>query len=193
MKTLGFFPEKEFINRIKSNDRTVLGELFVRYEKMVMSYITQHGGNAADAEDMLQEAIIVLWQNVCSGNFKLTSKLSTYLLAVAKNKWMAEKRKRSKIQNGGLSDTTPDDSPTSLEMVVNKENTGFLQQAMDTLKPVCKKLLLLFYFEERSLQDISKILGFANADVAKSKKYQCKRALENILRRELAQSEGSIE
>ncbi|MGB6649412.1 MAG: sigma-70 family RNA polymerase sigma factor, partial [Bacteroidota bacterium] len=45
----------------------------------------------------------------------------------------------------------------------------------------CRTLLLLFYWEERSMGEIAVELGFANADTAKSKKYQCKKALEKLL------------
>ena len=76
MRKINFLPEQKLLNRIKSNDRTVLGELFVRYEKLVASYISKRSGDQSDAEDMLQEAIIVVWQKACSGKFELKSKSS---------------------------------------------------------------------------------------------------------------------
>ncbi len=167
----------------------VLGELFIRYEKLVCTYVTSHGGTDSDAEDILQETIIVLWQKVCSGDFELTSKLSTYLLAVAKNKWMAEMRKRSKIEAEELAADTPDGNPSSLDGVIEGERVEQVQRALNRLKPLCKQVLMLFYFEERSLLDIARTLGFANADVAKSKKYQCKKALENLLRKHMPERE----
>lgn len=192
MRKITFFPEKELLNRIQSNDRTVLGELFVRYERLVSSYVTSHGGDEADAEDMLQEAIIVLWQKVCAGNFELTSKLGTYILAIAKNKWRAEVRKRSRFDKGALSIATPDGNPSSLDDVLEAERLETLRRALEAINPVCKQLLMLFYFEERRLQDIATVLGFANADVAKSKKYQCKKALESVLRKQMAEAERRI-
>jgi len=47
---------------------------------------------------------------------------------------------------------------------------------------------MLYYFEERSLEEITKILKFSNTNVTKSKKYQCKKSLESVLQ-EQAQSE----
>jgi RNA polymerase sigma factor (sigma-70 family) len=192
MRKISFFPEKEFVNRIKSNDRTVLGELFVRYKKLVFSYVQSQGGDAADAEDMLQEAIIVLWQKVCSGNFELTSKLGTYVLAVAKNKWMAEMRKRRRIVNTELPGDRPDGKPSSLEGIIEKEEFGTVHRALDTLGSPCKEVLMLFYFEERNLKDIARILGFANTDVVKSKKYQCRKTLEGVIKKLTAETERSI-
>ncbi len=38
-----------------------------------------------------------------------------------------------------------------------------------------KKVLMYYYFDEMSMQDIADVLGFANTDTAKTKKYKCKK------------------
>jgi DNA-directed RNA polymerase specialized sigma24 family protein len=53
---------------------------------------------------------------------------------------------------------------------------------MDQLSPLCKKILLLYYYEDRSMAEISKMLDLANENVAKSKKYQCKKELEQLVK-----------
>ncbi|HFE63150.1 MAG TPA: sigma-70 family RNA polymerase sigma factor [Caldithrix sp.] len=182
MLKLNFFSDREIIKRIQTNDRTVLGELFTRYQRLVFSYIQNHGGSQEDAEDMLQEAIIVLWQKVNSGTFQLSARLSTFILAVAKNKWMAQMRKRKRLSGENLPENTANGNLSSLKVALDKEQIEIVREALEQIQPVCKKILLLFYFEERSLSDITRILNFANADVVKSKKYQCKKSLEMILR-----------
>lgn len=185
--------EKEYIQRIKTDDRTVLGELFIEYQRMIYGYILKNGGNKNDAEDVLQETIIVLWQKVNSDSLQLTVKLGTYLMAIAKNKWMAELRKRNRIVSQEIPDHIPDGNPNSLESLLSKEKIESVRMALEMLQPICKKLLLLYYFEEKSMKEISKILNLANTDVAKSKKYQCKKNFEEILEDHLNESEGDIE
>jgi DNA-directed RNA polymerase specialized sigma24 family protein len=53
--------------------------------------------------------------------------------------------------------------------------------ALTKLGEPCKTLLILFYWEEASMEQIASRLGFANAETAKSKKYQCKKALQLLL------------
>ncbi len=182
MRKLSLFPEKGLLNRIKNRDRTVLGELFTRYAKMVRGYVVANGGHETDADDLLQEAIIVLWQNVCSGRFELTSKVSTYVMGIVKNTWRAEQRRRRRLSSETDGDREVDDRPSGLDALINAEKVEAVRQALNCLKPVCRELLMLFYFEERSLRDIARIMGFANADVVKAKKYQCKKALAALLR-----------
>ena len=182
--------DREFIQRIKTNDRTVLGELFLKYERMISGYVLKNGGDNNDAEDIIQETIIVLWQKINSDSLQLTVKLGTYLLAIAKNKWMAELRKRRKISPLDISEHITDGNPSSLDDLVNEEQIAYVREALDMLQPICRKLLLLYYFEEKNMKEVAKILNLANADVAKSKKYQCKKSLEEILKENMNEFSG---
>jgi len=175
--------EKQVLQRILENDRTVLGEIFMRYERMISSHIQSNGGNHDDAEDILQESIIVVWQQVTSGRFEPNARISTFLMAVAKNKWLAELRRRRHLTSEeGIVDQVTDDPDPLEEVMVGEQSTQFLR-AFEQIQAVCRQLLTLYYFEERSMNDIAGIMHFANSDVAKSKKYQCIKALEKLLRR----------
>ena len=187
MKKFIFFQEGNILKRIRANDKNVLAELFIRYERLVISFIQNHGGDLNDAEDMLQEALIVFWQNAIKSDFKLTSKVSTYLIGVVKNKWKAELRKRNRLSENGIPQMVADNNPSSLEKVLKKEQLDMIAGALNRINPNCKKLLLLFYFEERNLKDIAKTLHLANVNVAKAKKYQCKKALEEVLLKEFSE------
>ena len=183
MLKIKFFRDQDLIEKIKSNDRTVLKEIFIQYEKMIVSYIKTHGGSDADAEDVLQESIIILWQQACSGAFKLTSKIGTYLMGIAKNKWREQLRKNKNVSHLESNGDLPIEGTSAMDNILTQEKIRQIQQALNSISPLCKKLLTLFYFEERGLEDIARILEFANTDVAKSKKYQCKKALEETLKK----------
>ncbi|MBN2365478.1 MAG: sigma-70 family RNA polymerase sigma factor [Calditrichaeota bacterium] len=182
MLRLRSLSDKNILQRIRENDRTALGEIFLRYERMIFSHIVSHGGSGAEAEDILQEAIIVLWQKVTSGEFTLTSGLGTYLMGIAKNKWRAELRKRKKFSSQEIDVNVWDGNPSSLQLIISEEQVARIQDALNKIEPVCRKVLLLFYFEEKSMEEIATIMGFTNTDVAKSRKYQCKKILEEILK-----------
>jgi RNA polymerase sigma factor (sigma-70 family) len=132
----------------------------------------------------------VLWQKVNSDALQLTVKLGTYLLAIAKNKWLAELRKRKKISPQDIDENITNGNPSSLEELVTEEKVEFVRNALNMLQPICKKLLLLYYFEEKNMREIAKILNLANADVAKSKKYQCKKSLEELLKEKMSLFSG---
>ena len=80
------------------------------------------------------------------------------------------------------SDDREGSDPSPLEGMINEEESTAIQKAMGRIGDICKQLLLLYYWEECSMEEIASRLGFANADTAKTKKYQCKKALEKILK-----------
>ncbi len=51
---------------------------------------------------------------------------------------------------------------------------------MDRLDAGCIQILTLFYFKDLETKKIAEIMQFANADVVKSKKYQCFKKLQSL-------------
>ncbi len=52
----------------------------------------------------------------------------------------------------------------------------------------CKKVLMYYYFEEMSMQDIAEKLGFANTDTAKQK-YKCKKKLDELVKAQYSEQD----
>lgn len=185
MATQFFFlnPDAGLLEQIRQGDEQALASLYRSNRKAITGFVTRNNGSVDDAEDMLQEALVVLWERVRAGRFEQSSKLSTFIFATVRNMWM---RKLSRIKRETPSAIDPeryaDDCSTPLEELLENEVVTGIQQALDRLGEPCRKLLLLFYWEELSLGAIAKELRFANADTVKSKKYQCKKALEKLLK-----------
>ena len=57
-----------------------------------------------------------------------------------------------------------------------------VKKCMKQLSVLCQQILTAFYYDEKSMQEISTSLHLANEDVAKSKKYQCKKELERLVK-----------
>ena len=101
-------------------------------------------------------------------------------------------RKRGKFVDVDLPVEKADGAASALEGIIEDEQASTVKQALDAINPVCRELLILFYFEERNFKDIARILGFANSDVAKAKKYQCKKAFEVLYKNLAPEIERSL-
>src|SRR5450759_2040431 len=90
--------DARILDLMRRGDEEALVILFDASRRAVTSYVRNNNGTTDDAEDMLQEALIVLWEKVRSGNFHYDAKLSTFIVAVVKNLWLrrlARQRKES--------------------------------------------------------------------------------------------------
>ena len=166
----------------KGDDEESLTVLYKANRRPVVSYVMKNSGTSDDGDDVLQEAVVVLWEKVRSGNFQYESKLSTFIMGTAKNIWMRRlARRRKEVPEGRSVEDARSLDPSPLEELIESDRARLVRDSLEKLGDPCKKLLLLFYWEECSLEEIAAKMGFANAETEKSKKYQCKKALERIL------------
>jgi RNA polymerase sigma factor (sigma-70 family) len=176
--------DRKVIERIRNGDERALVDLYHNNIAMVRKYVLDNSGRPEDAEDMLQDALVVLWENVCHKNFDLTSKISTYVYSVVRNKWLREINKRKLGKVTELNDTFADDEPIdALKSVIRSEEFSVILRSIERLGPTCRKVLTMFYLEERGMEDIARALNFSNTDVAKAKKWQCKKELEALVKK----------
>lgn len=142
----------------------------------VKQYIKANQGSGEDAKDIFQDALVVLYKKAQQDDFVLTVPLKTYLMAVVKNCWLQELRRRKKIPPGELVQDPVAPLP--------EEEPGFgaATAAFHLLGEKCRQLLLLFYYRKWSFREIAKALSFSDEKVAKNQKYRClQKARENYL------------
>ena len=171
------------LDMIRNGDEKALVLLYESNRKMISAFIARNNGTHDDYEDMLQEALVVLWERVRAGRFEYSSKLSTFLFGTVKNIWLRRLAKaKREIPTDLQSDDQADPTGSVLDTMIENEETAAVRNALEKIGEQCKKLLLLFYWEECSMEEIAGEMGFANAETVKSKKYQCKKSLEKVLK-----------
>ena len=185
MKPTFFFlnDDAKILNMMKEGDDEALVILFRQNTKAIASYVLRNNGSEEDADDVLQESVIILWERVRGGRFEQSAKLSTYLYAVAKNIWSRKRMRKLREPATELeNDIFNSGEQSQLDEMIDSERSRTIADAMKLLGEPCKTLLTLYYWEELPQEEIAKKMGFANAATVKSKKYTCKKMLEKILR-----------
>ena len=175
--------DQRIIERMHAGDEEALVAVYETNRKPITAFVTHNNGTTDDADDMLQEALVILWERVQSGKFELTAQLSTFLYATVRNLWYRKLARMKKEIPAELEpDQVEDQRASVLEELIDDEAAQLVRAALNKLGEPCRTLLLLFYWEELSTELIAQRMGFANADTVKAKKYQCKKALEKILK-----------
>lgn len=193
MKPSLFFltTDARILDLIRKGDEEALVTLYDSNRKPIVAYVSRNSGTSDDAEDLLQESLVILWERVRSGKFEHRAQLSTFIYATMKNLWSQRLREKKRLSSGLIDPEDHEDfSPSALDVIIASEHAAIVRDALNHIGDQCRKLLLLFYWEELSMDEIASRLGFANADTAKAKKYQCKKALERALGSFQKQSEG---
>ena len=119
------------------------------------------GGDASLADDIAQDALVRAY--VASGSFLGLSKFSTWLFRIAYNCYVDHYRKPRL-------ETISSDTKQALSVPANDEtDSGFrhqrLYQALESLPEKEKAAIVLHYFEDRSIKEISSILDIPQGTV----------------------------
>src|SRR5688500_3933555 len=70
--------------------------LYEHYFEDAATAIRLKGGTDEDAADIFQEAVLVLIEKIKSGKFREESSIKTFLIGIARNLWLFEKRTRER-------------------------------------------------------------------------------------------------
>jgi RNA polymerase sigma factor (sigma-70 family) len=176
--------DARILDQIRKGDEVALVELYRQHRNTVRALVRRNSGTEADADDLLQEALVTLWERVRSGRFHYSARLGTFIYATARNMWL-RRLARAGRESPTLAFDPPGDDPSPLDLLIEGEEAEIVRNALEQLGEPCRKLLLLYYWEEESMESIAALMGMANADTVKSRKYQCKKALEALIRKRL--------
>lgn len=162
------------IEKIKKGDNTAVDYLYQKHFGMMLRLIQKNNGTEDEAKDIYQDALIIFWEKVSSGDFILTSKISTYLYSICNNLWKKELLRKSRLSSDEK------DIPVHSDFF-QKEQINAITECIEKLSETCQKVLSLYYFDKMSMSEIAVRLDFSSSDTAKTKKYKCKKELDKLV------------
>src|SRR5882762_10363741 len=92
--------DQEIITHLRHNKYSLAIKGLYNILPAVKQYIKNNNDTKDDAQDIFQDALVILYQKIHEGNFMLSVPLKTYLLAVVKNCWLQELRQKKKLPRG---------------------------------------------------------------------------------------------
>ena len=112
------------------------------------------GGDSQEADDIAQDALIRAY--VASGSFLGLSKFSTWLFRIAYNCYI-DRQRRSRPESISTDAVQVLNIPSS-ELTDDKFKYQQLYHALEQLPEKEKAVIILHYFEDRSIKEIASIL-----------------------------------
>ncbi|HEX4850708.1 MAG TPA: sigma-70 family RNA polymerase sigma factor [Puia sp.] len=186
MKVEGKYDDIQLIAAI--NDKRELDKaimfIYRQYSETISSFIIHNSGSEQDAEDIFQETVVSFIDVVKKGKFRMESSVKTFLVAIAKNLWLNELKKRDRAEVREKSyETSKDSSEMDVSHYIgDREIKQELRELLNQLGESCRKILILFYYENLSMKEMVNHLHYENEQVVRNKKYKCLQQLTGILK-----------
>jgi len=169
------------VEEIRKKNDVALKELYKSHYPMIVHLVCSNNGTEQEAKDIYQEAIIAFYERVQQPAFMLTCKVKTYIYAVCRRLWLkrlAEKKRfGSSIDEG---DTFFGLDNEMEAIAIKEERFKKMQSALMQLGQPCRNLIVDFYINDLSMEEISMKFNYTNADNAKNQKYKCLQRLKKI-------------
>jgi len=175
--------DQTLIAAIKNREHSAFKYLYQNCTGQIKNFVRTNGGQEADAEEVEQNVIILMYEKIVANQFTLNegTKLSTYMFAVGKNMWYKKINKKSDTFNiDTLIEMGEDDDFSDIINIVD-ENEKIVVDALMHSDQDCKKILTMYYYENKSMREISENMGSITEDNLRKRKYKCIQKLKKVV------------
>ncbi len=181
------YSNPELLNGILRNDTSVLQYIYKNFYSKINFFIKKNNGDDDDANDIFQEAIIILYRKLKANDLVLDCTFETYLYSVCRFLWLKQ-LERIKLERENIKDNheyNEDLYDDGLEKIVDQnERYRLYQKHFVNLGKDCQKILQL-YFDKVPLKNIAQIMNFKSEKYAKKRKFKCKEYLIKSIKQDL--------
>ncbi len=178
--------EASIINQIIGGDTQAFSVLVDVYKDLVFTLAIRMLKNREEAEEVSQDTFIKIYKAL--PKFKGESKLSTWIYKVAYNTCLDQIKKNNRRYDEVAIDSFSENQiktlDNALDALEEKEQQQTIQDCLQQLTSKDSFLLTLFYFEELSLEEISKVVNM-EANTVKVNIHRARKRLGNILKQKL--------
>ena len=162
---------------LRRRDPDLLDRLIEQYQHRLLRYLVSLTADRAIAEDLFQET----WMRVLvrGAQYNGNARFDTWLFTIARNLVIDVRRKRSTASLEEMCENADDDrpfevpssDPTPFDLYQTQENGTRVAEALLTLDPLHREVLVLRFHEELSLEEIASVTR-APLSTVKSRLYR---------------------
>lgn len=149
-------------------DKEVFFELMQRYEQKLLHYIYRiSSASREDAQDILQEVFLKTYTNL--QGFSSKNKFSSWIYRITHNETISQFRKKKVRPSIPMEEEDLYTFASELN-IASETDTKLeqerIQKVINLLKPKYAEILILYYLEQKSYEEISAILKKPSGTVA---------------------------
>jgi RNA polymerase sigma-70 factor (ECF subfamily) len=176
--------DEALVARVADGDRRAIRLLLARHQqtvfRFVLRFVLRFVADRATAEDIVSEVFIELWRQ--AARFEGRARLSTWLLAIARNKALSVMRQHvDQPLEDSVAEAIPDDAATAEENLDATKRGAILRDCLTRLSAAHREIIDLVYYHEKSVEEAATIVG-APAATVKTRMFYARRRLAELVK-----------
>ena len=164
-------PDQLYIDGLVQNNSNVIREIYKKFVPKVKNYIRTNSGDDDQAQDVIQEVLITLFNQAKTNGLQLTCPFDAYFFLLCKRRWLNEIKKSSNKE------VTLQDENVSIDESVQEmtfqtevfdEKQSLFDEMFQKLGDKCKEVLQLS-FVTKTMEEVAEKLNVTYGYVRKKK------------------------
>jgi len=173
------YSDEQIHRSLKYRENYVVSYIMKKYLPMIKYMSKELKGDDEDAEDLFQEALIIIIKKIDLDELTLTAKFSTYLYAICKNLLEFKLRRRAVEIKYLMRQAEPIADENFSENYDEKYQYKMYKHYFSKLGESCQKILNMYWLDT-PIKEIAEAVGSTEGYVRK-RKYECKEKLIELL------------
>lgn len=171
--------DETLIARIADGDRTAMHALYARHSRRVYRFALRLLGEPAAADDIVSQVFLDIYR--AAPRFEGRARVTTWLLAICRNKALALRRRRQPEQlSDDVACAIEDPSHTPETLLLRDDSIATLRQCLTRLSVAHREIIDLVYYQELSVEEAGRVLGIPKNTV-KTRMFYARKQLARLL------------
>jgi RNA polymerase sigma factor (sigma-70 family) len=154
--------DRELIEASRRGDRAAFAAIIERYQRAVYAVAFSGTRDRSLADDVTQDAFLIAWRRL--GELRELERLPAWLCGIARN---LARDTRKRVRRDVVDAEHALDMTTPYDALSEAESDRIVATALGQVPDVYREPLVLFYYEERSVEDVARYLGITPATTNK--------------------------
>jgi RNA polymerase sigma-70 factor (ECF subfamily) len=174
--------DESLLERARAGDEEAFLSIYTRHRVAMYRFACRLLGDPSAAEDVTHDCFLSLFKHPERFDAARGATLRTYLFAAVRNLSLKQFRRAAHetLIDEAADEQSAPEAELPLSRVLEAELSGAVRAAVESLPALQREVLILFEFENLSLQEIAVVVG-AEANTVKSRLARARAGLRRTL------------
>ena len=165
--------ERELMAAVAGQDRSALETLYRDYHTRLFRFAFRMTHSHGAADEIVNDVMLAVWRG--AGNFRGSSKVSTWIFGIAYRQTLKRLSKKSLTI---APDFDPDDVPATENG--SREERDWIRHGVDTLPAAQKLTVVLVFYVGMSYEEVAEVTD-CPVNTVKTRMFHARRKLKGVL------------
>ena len=171
--------DEALVALIAQRDKRALQQLYSRHHVRIYRFALRFLNDEAAAEDTVSEVFIDVWRQ--AERFEGRSQVTTWLLAIARNKALSLLRRRSSEElDDEVAEFIEDPSDNPEVAMLKSQRASVLQDCLTQLSPAHREIVDLVYYHEKTVEEVAEIIDVP-ANTVKTRMFYARKRIGELM------------